>query len=92
MVWKYPFRHSPPHDRRHAVLGRNRQQHVDAVGHEVPLYYLDPLAAAQLPEDLPYVEPHLAVGSFLPILRREHDVVLAHPLRVRKAVGLVGHG
>ena len=53
-----------PHDRRHAVLGRNRQQHVDAVGHEVPLYYLDPLVAAQLPEDLPYVEPHLAVGSF----------------------------
>ncbi len=31
------------------------------------------------------------VDDFAPILRREHDVVLAHPLRVRQAVGLLGH-
>ena len=81
-----------PHDRRHAVLGRYGEQHVDMVGHEVPLYYLDPLVAAQLPDDLAYIGPYLVVDDFAPILRREHDVVLAHPLRVRKAVGLVGHG
>ena len=75
-----------------AVLRRDRQQHVHVVGHQVPLDYLDPLVLAQLPEDLPYVAPDLVVDHFAPILRREHDVVLAHPLRVGKAVGLLGHG
>jgi len=80
------------HDARDAVLRRDRQQHVHVVGHQVPLDYLDPLVLAQLPEDLPYVAPDLVVDHFAPILRREHDVVLAHPLRVGKAVGLLGHG
>ena len=80
------------HDARDAVLRRNRQQHVHVVGHQVPLDYLDPPVLAQLPEDLPYVAPDLVVDHFAPILRREHDVVLAHPLRVGKAVGLLGHG
>lgn len=61
------------------------------VGHQVPLDDLCPLVPAELPEDLPRVGPHLAVDDFAPILRREHDVVLAHPLRVRRAVGLLGH-
>ena len=79
------------HDARDAVLRRDRQQHVHVVGHQVPLDYLDPLVLAQLPEDLPKVGPYLVVDDFAPILRREHDVVLAHPLRVRQAVGLLGH-
>ena len=49
-----------------AVLGRYRQKHVDVVGHQVPLQYLDPLAAAQLPEDLAYVRPYLVVDDFAP--------------------------
>ena len=57
----------------------------------MPLYYLDALVLAEPPHDLPYVGPDLAVDGLSPILRREHDVVLAHPLRARKAVGFVGH-
>lgn len=79
------------HHARHAVLRRYRQQHVDVVGHQVPLDDLYPLVLAELPEDLPKVGPYLVVDDFAPILRREHDVVLAHPLRVRQAVGLLGH-
>ena len=80
------------HDARDAVLRRDRQQHVHAVGHQVPLDHLDPLVPARLPEDLPYVAPDLAADRFAPILRREHDAVPAHPLRAGKAVGLLGHG
>ena len=80
------------HHARHAVLRRYSHQHVHVVGHQVPLYYLDALVLAELPENLPYVLPDLVVDDFAPILRREHDVVLAHPLRVGKAVGFLGHG
>lgn len=79
------------HHAGHAVLRRCRQQHVGVVGHQVPLDDLYPLVLAELPEDLPKVGPYLVVDDFAPILRREHDVALAHPLRVRQAVGLLGH-
>ncbi len=80
------------HDARDTALRRDRQQHVHVVEHQAPLDYLDPLVLAQLPEDLPYVAPDLAADHLAPILRREHDVVPVHPLRVGKAVGLLGHG
>ena len=80
------------HHARHAVLRGYRDQHVHVVGHQVPLYYLDALVLAELPEYLPYVLPDLVVDDFAPILRREHDVVLAHPLRVRQAVRFLRHG
>ena len=81
-----------PHDACDAVLRRYSHQHVHVVGHQVPLYYLDALVLAELPEYLPYVLPDLVVDDFAPILRREHDVVLAHPLRVRQAVRFLRHG
>lgn len=80
-----------PHHARDRVLRGYLHQHVHVVGHEVPLHYLDALVLAQPPEDVPDVLPYLVADDFAPILRREHDVVLAHPLRVRKAVGLLGH-
>ena len=80
------------HLARHAVFRRYGHQHVHVVGHQVPLYDLDSLVFAELPEYLPDVRPDLVVDDFAPILRREHDVVLAHPLRVGKAVGFLGHG
>ena len=80
------------HHARHAVFRRYGHQHVHVVGHQVPLYYLDALVLAELPEYLPYVLPDLVVDDFAPILRREHDVVLAHPLRVRQAVRFLRHG
>ncbi len=80
------------HHARHAVFRRYGHQHARVVGHQVPLYYLDALVLAELPEYLPYVLPDLVVDDFAPILRREHDVVLAHPLRVRQAVRFLRHG
>ena len=80
------------HHARHAVFRRYSHQHVHVVGHQVPLYCLDALVLAELPEYLPYVLPDLVVDDFAPILRREHDVVLAHPLRVRQAVRFLRHG
>ena len=79
------------HNARYAALRRYRRQHADAVGHQVPLDDLHPLAPAELPEDLPRVGPYLVADGFAPTLRREHDVALAHPLRVRQAAGLLGH-
>lgn len=80
------------HHARHAVFRRYGHQHVHVVGHQVPLYDLDSLAFAELPEYLPDVRPDLVVDDFAPILRREHDVAPAHPLRAGKAVGFLGHG
>ena len=80
------------HHARHAVFRRYGHQHVHVVGHQVPLYDLDSLVFAELPEYLPDVRPDLVVDDFAPILRREHDVVLAHPLRVRQAVRFLRHG
>ena len=79
------------HEARHADLGRYGHQHVHVVGHQVPLDYLDALVLAELPEYLPYVLPDLVVYDLPPVLRREHDVVFAHPLRVRQAVRLLCH-
>ena len=80
------------HHARHAVFRRYGHQHVHVVGHQVPLYDLDSLVFAELPEYLPDIRPDLVVDDFAPILRREHDVVLAHPLRVHQAVRFLRHG
>ena len=80
------------HHARHAVFRRYGHQHVHVVGHQVALDYLDPLVFAELLQYLADVRPYLVVDDFAPILRREHDVVLAHPLRVRQAVRFLRHG
>ena len=81
-----------PHEARDADLGRDADQHVDVVRHQVPLDYLDALVPAEVAENLPEGFPVLVIDHLSPILRSEHDVVLAHPLRVRQAVRLVCHG
>lgn len=80
------------HEARHRDLGRDAHQHVHVVGHQVPLYDLDALPLAELPEDLPQVPSVLVVDGLPSILRCEHDVVLAEPLRVREAVRPLRHG
>lgn len=79
------------HHARDEHLRWDRHQHVHVVRHEVPLYDLDPLVLAQPLQDLAYVGPDLIVYDFAPILRRKHNVVLARPLRVRKAIGFLRH-
>ena len=80
-----------PHEARDADLGRDADQHVHVVRHQVPLDYLDALVPAEVAENLPEGFPVLVIDHLSPILRSEHDV-LAHPLRVRQAVRLVCHG
>ncbi len=77
---------------RHAVFRRSRDQRVHVFGHQVHLHDLDSLVFAELPEDLLDLRPDLVADDFAPIRRREHDVVLAHPVRVGQAVGFLGHG
>ena len=81
-----------PHDARDAVLRGYRDQHMHVVGHQAAPDYLDPLVFAELPQYLADVGPYLVVDDFAPILRRKHDAVLAHPLRVRQAVRFLRHG
>ena len=80
------------HEARHGDLGRDAYQHVDVVLHEMPLDYLYSLPLAELPEDLPQVLAVLVVDCFPSILWAKHDVVLAHPFGVRKAVRFLCHG
>ncbi len=81
-----------PHEARDADLGRDADRHAHVVRHQVPLDYLDALVPAEVAENLPEGFPVLAIDHLSPILRSEHDVVLAHPLRVGQAVRLVCHG
>ena len=62
------------------ILGGMLTSMWTLVGHQVPLDYLHPLVPAQVAEYLAQRIPVLAVYQFAPILRCEHDVVLAHPL------------
>lgn len=80
-----------PHEIRNAHFGRYADQHVHVVGHQVPFDNLDPLVRAEPPEYLPHTLAVLVVNNFPSILRCEHDVVLAYPLRVRQAVRLLRH-
>ena len=53
------------HEARHRDLGRDRHEHVHVVGHQVPLYDLDALPLAELPEDLPQVLRYWLQIAFL---------------------------
>ncbi len=74
------------HEARNAVFGRYREQHMHMVRHQMPLYDLDAFVATQLPQYLAQRLSIFVVDELSPIFRGEHDVVLAHPLRMRKAV------
>lgn len=71
-------------------LQRKDLQHKDMVRHQASLDDFYPLVLTEPPEGLPKVGPYVVAGDFVPILRRDQDVVFAHPLRVQQAVGLLG--
>ena len=52
------------------------------VGHEMPFLDLALLLASNLTKHFHEVSPQAAVQTLLPVLRYEHDMVLALPLRV----------
>ena len=64
---------------------------MHVVRREMPLYHLDALPLAWLPEDCPEVLAALAADGPSSMLWAKHDVAPAHPLGVRKAVGLLCH-
>ena len=57
----------------------------------MPFHCLDALPLAWLPEDLPQVLAALLADGPSSMLWARHDVAPAHPLGVRKAVGLLCH-
>src|SRR5512133_2366558 len=73
----------------HAVLGRDAQAQVDVVGHRMPLHQLDPSLTAQLPQDHADLAPQPSVEDATPILRYDHDVVLAVPPHMGQVLPLV---
>ena len=79
------------HEARHADPGRDARHHVHVVRREVPLHCLHLLPVAEVPEDLPQVLAVLAADGLPSMLWARHDAVPAHPLGVRKAVGLLCH-
>src|ERR1700728_585150 len=75
-----------PHHLRYRILRRDRQQHMDVVGHQVALLHPALLLASQLPEHLAKVYPQLTVQGPSSALRDEHHVVFALPRRVAQTL------
>jgi hypothetical protein len=67
---------------RNGVLWRDRDQHVNMIGHQMPL--LDPalLLLGKLTEYLPKILPQLDVQRLSSALRNENNFVFAVPLAV----------
>src|SRR5579863_8423552 len=74
---------------RHAVLRRNAQAQVDMVGPRVPFQQLDSSLTAQIPKDRPDLMPQSSVEDFPPVLRYNHNVVLALPPHMGQALPFV---
>jgi len=64
------------------VLGRNRDQHVHMVRHQMPFFNLALLLLGQTPEYLAQVRPETPVQRLAAALGYENDMLLALPLRV----------
>lgn len=80
------------HEARHADPGRDARWHVHVVRHQVPLHHLGALPLAWLTGDHPEALGASAADGLPSMLWARHDVAPAHPLGVRKAVGLLCHG
>ena len=59
------------------------------IRHEMSFYYLNTFVFTQVSKYFSDVCPYLIVDNFAPILGGEHDMVLAHPFRVRQATCLL---
>ena len=64
---------------RHGIFRRNRNQHVDMIGHQMPLLYLALAAPRQIVEHV--AEPFLdrAKNRFLPVFRNENHMIFTLP-------------
>jgi hypothetical protein len=70
------------HHLSNRVLGRNRDEHVNMVRHEVAFQYVALPLPGQLPEDLAKILPKLFVEHFPPAFRNPYHMVLAVPYGV----------
>src|SRR4051794_24276909 len=73
----------------HAVLRRDAQAPVDRVGHRMPFQQSDPTPPAQSPKERADPTPEPSVGDFPSVLRYDHDVVLALPPHMGRALPFV---
>ena len=70
------------HHLSNRVLGRNRDEHVNMVGHEVAFQYLALPLPSQLPEDLTQIFAKLLEEDFPPAFWNPYHMVLAVPYGV----------
>ena len=75
---RFPFQ--LPQEAGHTIFRRDTQQQMHMVGHPMPFQDLYPFPFAQVLDILLYIRAQLLVDDLPPILRTEHDVILAHPL------------
>ena len=64
---------------RHAILGRNTDQHVHMVYHKVALQYPALPLHGELPENLAQMLSELLIERLPSVLRNPYDMVLAVP-------------
>lgn len=86
----FPFRYPMKLDT--LILGGMLTSMCTWSGIRCPSIVSTPLPLAEVPEDLPQALAASAADGLSPMLGAEHDVVLAHPFRVRKAHRLLCHG
>lgn len=71
-----------PHDLRHRVFRRDRQQHVHMVGHQMPFLDLRFLLERELPEHFPKMPTQFLILRFPSALRNEDHMIFSGPGRV----------
>src|SRR3989339_226241 len=73
------FAFDKTNDLRYRILGRNRKQNVNMVGHKMAFKNLALLLPCQLPQYFSQVFSEISKYCLLPILRYPYDVILAFP-------------
>src|ERR1700722_1659535 len=72
--------------KRNAQLRRDRQAHVNVVGHHMPFHHFNSFLPTQLFYDWADLLSQFSIQQFLPILRYNHDMVFAVPLHMGLAL------
>ena len=75
--------------RCHAGLGQDSQAGADVVGNRMPSHEFDTSLSAQVLRNRADLTPKSSVEDFAPVLRYDHDVVLAIPLQMEQPLPFV---
>ena len=80
------------HDTRHTVFGRNGDEHMHVIGHQIPLLDHPLLLLRQPVKDVLQVPPEPPIADFLAVLGCENHVGLAFPCAIVQVIGNSRHG